>query len=138
MLTVTKLSENATVPTKRSKKSAGVTLYSSEDITIASFEKRRVHTDISVKIPYGAYGKIASTPNQAADCIDVVSEIIDRDYRENITVTIFNADDTPFQIKKGDEIGQLICVKVIYPKIRTDKCTGTDSKAENVRLQTSV
>ena len=101
MLTVTKLSENATVPTKRSKKSAGVTLYSSEDITIASFEKRRVHTDISVKIPYGAYGKIASTPNQAADCIDVVSEIIDRDYRENITVTIWHSFGNHFKLRNA-------------------------------------
>jgi dUTP pyrophosphatase len=41
--------------------------------------------------------------------------VIDRDYRGNVGVILFNFGELPFQVAKGDRIAQLICEQISYP-----------------------
>ena len=43
--------------------------------------------------------------------------MIDRDYRGNVGVVLFNHAKTEFAVKKGDRIAQLICERIIYPEL---------------------
>ena len=58
-ITWIKFGDDATIPTKGSKYSAGYDLYSSSDFVIPKRDREIVKTQIGVKVPFGYYGRIA-------------------------------------------------------------------------------
>jgi dUTP diphosphatase len=56
---VVRLSQNATLPTKGSEKSAGFDLYSAYSTKINNHDGGLVLTDIAIKMPVGVYARIA-------------------------------------------------------------------------------
>jgi dUTP pyrophosphatase len=62
--------------------------------------------------------------------IDVGAGVIDSDYRGPIGVLLFNFDDTPFTVHRGDRIAQLIIEKIALPTITVvESLSGTDRGA---------
>ena len=55
-----KLSSNAVTPTKGTEGSAGFDLFAAHDREIKPFDNAVIMTDISIKMPKGVYGRIAS------------------------------------------------------------------------------
>ena len=43
--------------------------------------------------------------------------VIDRDYRGNVGVVMFNLADTPFEVKVGDRIAQLVLERIFIPDV---------------------
>lgn len=39
-------------------------------------------------------------------------------YRGNVGIVLFNHSNEPFKVSPGDRIAQLICEKIIYPKLQ--------------------
>lgn len=117
-LLVKKLSENATVPTKGSKHSAGYDLYSSTDIWIPAKSKKLIPTDISINLPESTYGRVAPRSGLAVKhFLDIGAGVIDRDYTGPIFVLVFNFSEFNYKVDKGDRIAQLIIEKIETPEI---------------------
>ncbi|NWW48401.1 DUT protein, partial [Pedionomus torquatus] len=117
-LRFTKLSENASAPSKGSARAAGYDLYSAYDCVIPPMEKAVVKTDIQIALPAGCYGRVAPRSGLAAKhFIDVGAGVIDEDYRGNVGVVLFNFGKEVFEVKKGDRIAQLICERICYPEL---------------------
>ncbi|NXG72350.1 DUT protein, partial [Baryphthengus martii] len=117
-LRFTKLSENASAPSKGSARAAGYDLYSAYDCVIPPMEKAVVKTDIQIALPSGCYGRVAPRSGLAAKhFIDVGAGVIDEDYRGNVGVVLFNFGKETFEVKKGDRIAQLICERICYPEL---------------------
>lgn len=77
-----------------------------------------VKTGIAVKIPANCYGRIAPRSGLAiSKGIIIMAGVIDADYRGEVGVIIFNSGNESFEVRKGDRIAQLICERIIYPKI---------------------
>ncbi|NXX23010.1 DUT protein, partial [Podargus strigoides] len=57
-LRFTKLSGNASAPSKGSARAAGYDLYSAYDCVIPPMEKAIVKTDIQIALPSGCYGRV--------------------------------------------------------------------------------
>jgi len=109
-----KLTEHAFKPVKGSPLAAGFDLQSAYDYIVEPQEKALVKTDIAIKVPEGCYGRIAPRSGLAVKkFIDVGAGVVDRDYRGNVGVVLFNFGKEPFEIKKGDRIAQLILEKVL-------------------------
>ena len=104
---------NAQIPTKGSEHSAGYDLYSCCNALIYPQERMLIKTGIVLEIPEGFYGRIAPRSGLALkNGIDVMAGVIDSDYRGEIGVILYNTDkNTPFHIKIGDRIAQLIIEK---------------------------
>jgi dUTP pyrophosphatase len=104
---------NAQVPTKGSEHSAGYDLYSCCNALVYPQERMLIKTGIVLEIPEGFYGRIAPRSGLALkNGIDVMAGVIDSDYRGEIGVILYNTDkNTPFHIKIGDRIAQLIIEK---------------------------
>lgn len=109
-----RLSENASIPTKGSKYSAGYDLRAAMDFILLPVPNLNssVPTDICVIIPEGYYGRIAPRSGLALNMIDVGAGVVDRDYRGPLSVVMYNYGKHPFRIKKGERIAQLICEKI--------------------------
>ena len=107
---------NAIVPTKGSAQSAGYDLYAAEDVAIPAMDNGLVSTDISIILPAGTYGRIAS---RSGLCLKqhlmVGAGVIDCDYTGIVKVVLFNFGRSTYYVKKGARIAQLICEKIVYP-----------------------
>lgn len=123
-----KLTENAYTPVKATSQSAGYDLFSAYDYSVSPQDKQLVKTDLAIKIPDGCYGRIAPRSGLALNYhIDIGAGVIDRDYRGNVGIVIFNHSKKYFKINKGDRIAQLVCEKIIEPQlIEVDVLDPTD------------
>ncbi|XP_050696149.1 deoxyuridine 5'-triphosphate nucleotidohydrolase-like [Eriocheir sinensis] len=114
-----KLTENAFPPSKGSKWAAGYDLMSAYDLVVPAQGKALVKTDIQIDLPEGCYGRVAPRSGLSwKNHIDVAAGVIDRDYRGNVGVVLFNHAKTELTVKKGDRVAQLICERIVYPELQ--------------------
>ena len=109
MLYVKKLTKTATLPKKATPGAAAYDLYADEDCTVPAFSDYLVATGIAAAIDPGKCGQI--WPRSGLDAnyrITRGAGLIDSDYRGEIKVLLVNRSDTPFPIKRGERIGQLL------------------------------
>jgi dUTP pyrophosphatase len=112
-LFVKRLHENAMLPTRGSKYSAGLDLFSIQDTNITPFSNNLVPTGISVLIPVGYYGRIAPRSGVSVKTgLLVNAGVIDSDYRGEIKIVFQNPTTEHKEIKKGDKVAQLIIEKI--------------------------
>ena len=104
-----KLSDNATTPQRSTPQSVGLDLFSAESMVVPSRLQAVVKTDISVAIPVGTYGRIASRSGLAVKHgIGVLGGVIDPDYTGNLKVILNNNSGIDFSVFQGQRIAQLI------------------------------
>ena len=117
-LRVVLLNENAIVPERGSEEAAGYDLSSACDAAVPARGKAIVKTGLSFQVPLGTYGRVAPRSGLAwKRHIDVGAGVIDRDYRGEVGVVLFNHSDSDFAIKKGDRIAQLIIERIATPPV---------------------
>src|SRR6185503_2736838 len=94
VLSFKKLDERAVLPARGSALAAGLDLYSIEDLTIEPKERHLARTGLAVAIPEGYYGRIAPRSGLALRTgLDVLSGVIDADYRGEIGCLLYNTGD---------------------------------------------
>ena len=101
------LINDAIIPTRASKKSAGLDLYSSVDVNIEVGLINKINTGICISLPENSYGSIRDG-------------VIDNDYTGEIIVIMTSLIE-PIKIKKVQKIVQLIVSNILYPEIKKVK-----------------
>ena len=77
-----------------------------------------ISTGLSIALPPHTYGRIAPRSGLASkNFIDVGAGVIDSDYRGELKVLLFNFNESNFEIQRGHRIAQIICEKIILPKV---------------------
>lgn len=111
------LDPRAILPTRGSLLSAGLDLYNVEELQIAPKSRIRAGTGLSVAIPAGFYGRVAPRSGLAANYgLDVLSGVIDADYRGEIICLLYNTGDEVIVLPAGSKICQLIIEQIITPE----------------------
>lgn len=124
-----RLDERATLPTRGSTLSAGLDLYSIEQISIGPQARVVARTGLSVAVPEGCYGRVAPRSGLAVNYgLDVLAGVIDSDYRGEILCALYNTSNVLIQLDAGTKICQLIIEKIITPS-----ATWADSLSETAR-----
>ena len=126
-----KMSPKAVVPTKATKYSIGLDLYSPESYLI--HPKRQVLIPIQIKlgIPPGYYGRITSKSGLAMQHrIHVGTGVIDPDYTGEIKVLLINDTRHYYQVNQRDPIAQLILEKASIPILRQVEELPTTGRGE--------
>ena len=114
------INDDAIIPTRTSKGSAGLDLYSNIDVDIDINSIKKVNTGISVSLPENTYGSVRDKSSLAAKGILTLGGVIDNDYTGEIIVIITSLIK-PIKIKKGQKIAQLIVSNISYPEIKKVK-----------------
>jgi dUTP pyrophosphatase len=113
------LSVHATMPVRATDGSAGYDVFSAEDVILQPNTRRAIPLDIAITPPPGTYAQIHSRSGMSAKHrIDVRAGTIDRDYTGNVKVLLENTGETPYSIKIGDRIAQLILVNIQTPPVQ--------------------
>ena len=114
------MNDNAIIPTRASKESAGLDLYSNIDIDIEVGSIKKVTTGICIPLPENSYGSIRVKSSLASKELLALGRVIDKDYMREIIIIITSIIET-IKIKKGQKIAQLIVSNIMYPKIKKVK-----------------
>lgn len=105
-----KLSEGATLPTKGHSTDAGYDIYSPIDLVV-EYMSHRIDLGVAFEIPEGYVGVISERSSQGKIGITTAGNIVDHGYTGNVHVTLINDSGSPYQIRKGDRICQLLLLK---------------------------
>jgi len=118
-LLITKLCNYAVIPSLATDGSVGFDLTSTESVTIPTHSNKLISTGIAISLPRNTYGRIAprSGLSYKKNC-HVGAGVIDRDYRGEIKVLMFNlSDEDELVIDKGTRIAQLIIENCVTPPV---------------------
>lgn len=111
------LDPQATLPTRGSSSSAGLDIYSIDELTIEPKQRVLARTGISVAIPEGFYGRVAPRSGLAVKHgLDVLAGVIDSDYRGELLCALYNTGDAPVSLPAHSKICQLIIEKIATPE----------------------
>lgn len=129
-----KLSENAFEPVRNTERAAGLDLFSAYNAIVPARGTALIFTDLQIRVPSGTYGRIAARSGLAVRAhIDVGAGVIDEDYRGNVGVVLFNHSDVDFHVPRGYRIAQLICERILYPRLKQVSRMDETATARGVR-----
>ena len=111
------MNDNAVIPTRASKESAGLDLYSSIDVDVEIGSVKKVNTGICISLPENSYGSIRDKSSLASKGLLTLGGVIDKDYPGEI-IAIMTSLMEPIKIKKGQKIPPLIVSNIMYPEIK--------------------
>ena len=114
------MNDNAIKPTRASKESVGLDLYSSIDVDLEVGLIKKVNTGICISLTENSYGSIREKSSLASKGLLTLGGVIDQDYTGEIIVIMTSLIE-PIKIKKGQKITQLIVSNIMYPEIKKVK-----------------
>lgn len=127
---ITKLHENAKIPTRGSEKAAGYDLYAcleGDSIEIKPHETVKVGTGLAIAVPDGYFGAVFARSGLAAkeglrpaNCVGVC----DSDYRGEYIVALHNDSENTRVVSSGDRIAQLVVMP--YLAVEFDEVDALD------------
>ena len=108
--------EGLTLPAYATEGAAGMDVLSAEDVILAPGERWPVATGLAVAIPHGYEIQVRPRSGLALKHgISVPNSpgTIDSDYRGELKIILINHGTTPFEIRRGDRIAQLVLAPVV-------------------------
>ncbi len=128
VLNFKRIDPKAILPSRGSALAAGLDLCSIEDLTIEPRHRYLARTGLAVAIPEGYYGRIAPRSGLALRTgLDVLSGVIDADYRGEIGCLLYNTGDETITLPAQSKICQLIIEKIVTPEaVWADEINETD------------
>ena len=126
--TFQKLSKKAVSPHQATPGSVGYDLFSPIDFQILPKEQKTVFIDLAIAPPEGYYAQLMSKSGLTVLYeVEVKAGVIDPDFTGNIGVVLKNNSDRPIERLAGEQIAQLLFVKVATPTlIQVTSLTGTE------------
>jgi dUTP pyrophosphatase len=110
-----KSSPTATTPQRATRPSAGIDLFSAENITVPAKGKALINTNIAIDLPSDHFGHILPRSSLAwNNFITVGCGVIDPDYKGDLYVCLYNLSDTDYIVNVGDRIAQLLIIKFTF------------------------
>ena len=97
------MNDNAIIPTRASKESAALDLYSNIDIDIEVGSIKKVNTGICISLPENSYGSIRDKSSLASKGLLSLGGVIDKNYAGEIIIIMTSLIET-IKIKKGQKI----------------------------------
>ena len=96
------INDNAIIPTRASKRSTGLDLYSSIDVCIKVGSIKKINTGICISLPENSYGSIRDKSSLAAKVLLTLGGVIDNDYTGEIIIIMTSLIE-PIKIIQGQQ-----------------------------------
>lgn len=113
---------------------AGIDLRADGDYTVWTNSRQLIGTGLSIALPEGYAAFVMPRSGLAVKYgVTVLNSpgVIDSGYRGEIMVPLYNSDAfTPFEVKKGDRIAQLVIMPVVHAELnQVDSLDATERGA---------
>jgi len=122
--------EGLELPAYATDGAAGMDVVAAEDVTIAPGARHAVATGLAVAIPPGFEIQVRPRSGLALKhgiTVPNTPGTVDSDYRGEVKVILINHGATPFEIRRGDRIAQLVIAPVLRATwLKVDELDETD------------
>ena len=134
-----KLSERAISPHQATPGSVGYDLFTPIDFVIQPRKQKTVFTDLAITPPEGYYVQLMSKSGLTVLYeLEVKAGVIDPDFTGNISVVLKNNSDEPIERIAGEQIAQLLFIKVATPiLVQVSQLTKTQHGEYGFRAHTT-
>lgn len=118
-----KLGKELPWPSRATEGSAGLDLAAciDRDVTIAPRQLVRIPTGVAIALPGPEYVALVFARSGLGIKHGIALSngvgVIDSDYRGELQVGLTNLSDTPYTIRPGDRIAQLVVTPVVLPRV---------------------
>ena len=113
-----KLSEKAISPHQATPESVGYDLFTPINFQIQPKEQKTVFTNLAIAPPEGYYTQLMSKSGLTVLYqLEMKAGVIDPDFTGNIGVVLKNNSDQPIECLAGEQIAQLLFIKVATPTL---------------------
>jgi dUTP pyrophosphatase len=105
-----------TLPAYATAGAAGMDVLAAEDVTLAPGARWPVATGLALAIPHGYEIQVRPRSGLALKhgiSVPNAPGTIDSDYRGELKVILINHGQTPFEVRRGDRIAQLVFAPVV-------------------------
>ncbi|XP_054155998.1 deoxyuridine 5'-triphosphate nucleotidohydrolase-like [Oppia nitens] len=102
------------LPVRETYGSAGLDLFSVDDISILPDTRSLVSTGLRVQLPKNTFGHILPRSSLALKGIDIGAGVIDNDFTGTIKVLMINNSKQQYEVTKGQKIAQLVVMDWKY------------------------
>ena len=130
ILTIQKMSENASFPIKGSSFAAGYDIFSSENAVILPGQTMALNTDICVQPPPGTYVRLAERSGLSLTGLRVCGGVCDPDFTKPIKVILCNHGEKPFFVGIKMRIAQMITTHISMPAIVEGEIEPNDERGD--------
>ena len=111
-----KLTDKAITPHQATPGSVGYDLFTPIDFVIQPGEQKTIFTDLAITPPEGYYVQLMSKPGLTVLYeLEVKAGVIDPDFTGNMGVVLKNNSDKLVERVAGEQIAQLLFIKVATP-----------------------
>jgi len=107
-LKIRRIHPEAKLPSYGHKGDAGLDLFSCADYVLGAGEVKAIQTGIKVAIPRGYVGLIWDKSGISLKGVHKLAGVVDAGYRGEVQVVMINLGNTPYEIKKGMKIAQML------------------------------
>ena len=112
------MSEKAISPRQATPRSVGYDLFTPIDFQIQPKEQKTVFIDLAITPPEGYYAQLMSKSGLTVLYeLEVKAGVIDPDFTGNIGVVLKNNSNQPIERVAGEQIAQLLFIKVATPTL---------------------
>lgn len=128
--------DNFFYPDRAHYNDSGADVFAAKNVIIEPGKIAKVPTGVGVELPDGYDIVVHCKSGLSSKGIWASNAPVDAGYRGEIHAILYNTTDTPYEIKAGDKVGQLVVRPVVYatfvnelPKIqRGDNGFGSTGK----------
>lgn len=106
------LNEKTSYPTKGSIASAGFDVKSPDNFIIKQGETLRIQLGIAIEINKNEVAIMSERSSMGAKGVFSLGNVIDSDYRGEISIILNNTSKEDFVISQGDRIGQILVLQL--------------------------
>ena len=118
------LHPNAQLPKRQSSEDAGYDIYTPESATILAHSKKIISTGIAIQLPecrianhIYCFNLISRSGLSAKHSIEKGAGLIDKSYRGELKVVLYNHSDKDYNIQMGERICQGIIIPVAISEV---------------------
>lgn len=112
-----KLDSWGIMPTRAHDTDAGLDLYAERDAIVRPGEPAIFDTGVHIQLPPNTAGMLKSKSGLNVKYGITSEGVVDVGYTGSIFVKLYNHSNTPYMIRKGDKISQLVIVPIIIPPL---------------------
>ena len=116
ILKIRLLSKFAELPTKVNEGSL-FDFYSPETVSLKGGRSTKIPLDLQVQIPANMILNLSIKSNLARNSIIILNPIVDRTFRGNLSISLFNLSNRPYRILAQDKICQGSFLQINNPGI---------------------
>lgn len=102
------MTESAKLPTRGTVGSAGLDIYSDEEIVLYPGKVTPIKTGIAIELPPGTVGLFLDKGSLGSSGVHNFAGVIDSDYRGELFVVLYNSTDHEIIMDYGRKITQLV------------------------------